>query len=185
MIINIREGVFETNSSSTHSLIISKKRLIREFVEGKHKINLLTQQIVEDGHEQEALEFNIGVLEKFIEFDFNRDRVAEYFGIVNNYECGSCIDIIHKQINRNAYRDISGKISYIQFKTLLSKEKDFRDVVLKNGVKLTLITFDEMTSDCELSYTENDFYRDPNGEIFTAISIYGSDSFDTGKWPTK
>ena len=183
MIINIRDGVFETNSSSTHSFIMSKKKLIEEFVLGKHKINLITQQIVENGHENEAIELNKIILNKYIEFNFNKEKTAKYFNIAENYEMGESLDSCHKQLNNNSIKNINANISYKQFRAALTLDAGFRDIVIDHCAKMSLITFDEMDTDCEIRYGKSDFYKDPNGEIYSAIFICGSDSQNTGAWP--
>lgn len=185
MIFNIREGVFETNSSSTHSVIVARKKIMREFIDGKHKINLITQQIVSEEEFEEAIKISETILNKYVELEFDRIETAKFFEISENYELPSIVDVAHKHLNKNKITNIGGKdISYIQFKNILREHEDFRRVVMKYAATLSLITFEQMNRDCELRYENIDIYRDPNGEIFSSISIYGSDSYDTGDWPT-
>ena len=85
----VRKGVFETNSSMTHSLVVCKDDKYSEWVDGKVMFKFSGEQFLETS---EALKENAKQLRETLKWyeengrDYNRDKFNEH--VIERYENG-------------------------------------------------------------------------------------------------
>lgn len=187
--ITIREGVFETNSSSTHAIIINKSNIISEFISGKHFINLATGEIVLEDDVDKEREGLREYVDKFIDSDFKAK--PDELGIENcNNRWGfvACHDRVLDFYHDSCYNDMAiseNDCDRLSSGTNIKYDSDVRSQYIDNYLKLAFIRFAEMNEDCDLTYDHDTIFRDNNGVSYDVISVSGSDSYSFGEWPIR
>jgi hypothetical protein len=158
MKIQIRQGVFETNSSSVHSLSIVKTTEYKDFLAGKIwvKENFSSDENECDLlPEDEAIEFNINHLKNDLNLD-DEEFITAYRKLKNFWEAFS-----------SKYAEDNGSV-YDDWETF-EDEYDLRS---------TYDYYNNWDDFWEKHETVEDFSRDfvtENGEKYTAWGYYGND----------
>ena len=182
--ISIRSGAFETNSSSTHAIIINRSDIINEFIEGKHFLNRITGDIVLDPNIESEKLIVREVANEYIESRFRSYSDAIYKKLFNKevafrWGVQRVADDIFDDTNDEDYRE------YHEYRDSVLNDPAARQVFINKFVDKAFIRFADMNEDCEIEYNRDTILVDGNNNSFDAISVYGSDSYDFGEWPTR
>ena len=182
--ISIRSGAFETNSSSTHAIIINRSDIISEFIEGKHFLNRITGEIVLDPNIESEKMIVREVANEYIESRFRSHSDDIYKKLFNKevaFKWGvqRVADDIFDDTNDEDYRE------YHEYRDSVLNDPAARQVFINKFADKALIRFADMNDDCEIEYNRDTILVDGNNNSFDAISVYGSDSYDFGEWPTR
>lgn len=182
--ISIRSGAFETNSSSTHAIIINRSDIISEFIEGKHFLNRITGEIVLDQNIESEKLIIREVANEYVESRFrsySNDIYKKLFNKEITFRWGvqRVADDIFDDTNDEDYRE------YHEYRDSVINDPAARQVFINKFADKALIRFADMNEDCEIVYSRDTILVDGNNNSFDAISVYGSDSYDFGEWPTR
>lgn len=179
--ITFREGVFETNSSSTHAIIINKSNIISELLEDKHYINIATSEIVLEDKLEEDKSKMLQYINTFIDSDFRgrgKDLGMPY--------CNCNYGISHVSDRALDVMIDNGLLEYGEYRYRIKKDISLRREYIRLFIENAYYRFSDMNADCEIAYQrDNDIFTDTNNNTYDAISVYGSDSYDFGEWPTR
>jgi hypothetical protein len=184
--ISIREGVFETNSSSTHAIIINKSHIISEFIEGKHFINLATGNLVLEEDIEKERERLRKCVEQFIDNglkgqpkDFGYEDAVDKWGML------SCHDAVFDYYRENIEDYDETELDKYTDPVLLRSDTKYRKQYIDLFIEKAFVRFDDMNEDCDLAYDKSTIFTDTNGTRYDAISVSGSDSYCFGRWPNR
>ena len=110
------------------------------------------------------------------------DFVRKLFARVKSEGLTTCLDTnggVFDDTNDEDYRE------YHEYRDSVLNDPAARQVFINKFVDKAFIRFADMNEDCEIEYNRDTILVDGNNNSFDAISVYGSDSYDFGEWPTR
>ena len=166
--ISVRLGVFETNSSSTHSIVFGERSLMDAFLEDKIKINTITGNLVGEDQYAEEIAIIKDVIDVLKRHGFNytyRNAIEEMAGVtISSFTLS---DIHDDSLAILAFRN-SGQYGIPDIEKYIVSETDFKDYVDFSdilGDSSNIDTYDLMKFLGDLVLTNEDLSKEYT-EIF-------------------